>query len=1233
MTPGATSWKRRPPQGGGQAADLEWREQAAQMAVALEAARMRVWQVDVSRYGLAGAERPPVENRGVVGKRAMLMEAFVEAVHPEDRSQVKEKIRLAVEEGREFHCEFRIRYGGGVLRRVSVRAQAVHDTYGFPSALVGMEMDVTERKQVEEDLARKTRQLEVLCRACQQLNTVLETEVILETLVRAALDLVEASHGYVGWLVDGRIRVQQRLTRSDAEPVDFSFGPGEGVAGWVLSRVEPYLSNDTEHDPHVQTEYVRRLRIYNLANVPLLNRLGELIGCLEVHNLADQRPVEPGDVFMLEALAAGAAVALENARVLAEQQRVDGALRESESRNRALLQAMPDGVFLQSREGVFLDCHIPADGGFGWSASDLQGKRTQDWLPEPVATSYNGLIQEALRTGETQSLEYKLEVGDRVRFYDARITSLGAERVLSVVRDITARERVEEALRQSEERYRAIHQSNPVGIATVGLEDTRFQSVNPAFCRMLGFTEHELLRMSLREVCVSDDAEAEQRFWNAVRVEGSRGTSTERRFRTKSGQFVWGQFTASAVCDPSGTALFAVCMVEDVTERRRTEQILRLQGTALESAANGIIITDRHGIVVWSNAAFTKLTGYGFEEVRGQDLRLLKAGRQSPEFYQEMWHTITNGRVWHGLLTNRRKDGSLYEEEQTITPVLDRDGNIGYFIAIKQDVTERSRMEMELRQSRDRFRRIFELNPAGIGISTLGEGRFLEVNESFLEIFGFTRGEVIGQTSLDLELWVVADQRKLFYDTLRQNGVVRNFQASFRNKRGGQHTVFLSAETVDLGLEPSILFIALDITDQMALEEQLRQTQKMEAIGQLASGVAHDFNNILTVIQGHTNLARMHEQVPRQVSDNLAEVAAAAERAANLTRQLLTFSRKQPMELIPLDLNEVVTNLTKMMRRIIGETIALEFKYSPSLPRVQADTGMMEQVLLNLAVNARDAMPDGGRLIIGTEVETVDASRSQRQASARPGQFVCLSVQDSGVGIAPEVLPRIFEPFFTTKEVGKGTGLGLATVDGIVQQHQGWVEVSSQQGVGTTFRVYIPATPKPAKDEPQRLPQPQVRGGTEVILLVEDEAPVRDLTRQVLEKFGYTVLEAFSGVSALKIWQERAVEIDLLLSDIVMPGGMSGRQLAERLRQEKPSLKVILTTGYNPESAEAESRMSERVRLLRKPFPPHAVATLVREVLDEPIFPTPPRSAPRDAGFRSQGYFSGQPQNPGTRKN
>jgi PAS domain S-box-containing protein len=530
---------------------------------------------------------------------------------------------------------------------------------------------------------------------------------------------------------------------------------------------------------------------------------------------------------------------------------------------------------------------------------------------------------------------------------------------------------------------------------------------------------------------------------------------------------------SSPVRDKAGTYYGRIWTFRDITGRKRSEESLARLAKAVEQSVETIVITDTEGTILYTNPAFEKTTGYTCAEALGQNVRLLKSGKHDAEYYRRMKEVLGRGEIWSGHFINRRKDGTFFEEEATISPVRDPGGNVVNYVAVKRDVTH-----------------------------------------------------------------------------------------------------------------------------EVQLEAQFRQAQKMEAIGQLAGGVAHDFNNMLSAIMMQAEVTAMIENLPAAAQEGLREIRVIAEHAANLTRQLLAFSRRQIMQTRQVNLNEIVTSLTKMLQRILGKDVRLLLNLHPGVLLTRADPGLLDQVLLNFIVNARDAMPDGGQLTIETGERVLTEKEARSLADTQPGRYVCLRVTDTGSGIAPESLPRIFEPFFTTKEPGKGTGLGLATVFGIVKQHNGSVAVESEVGRGTTFEVFLPATEEAIESAEEVIVKPKPRGGTETILLVEDEPGVRMLMRTILEKNGYQVLEAAHGVEALRIWDLHSGPIHLLLTDIVMPEGIGGRELARRLLQRSPQLRVIFISGYSAEIAGRELVLQEGQNFLQKPCPSDRILETVRKSLD-----------------------------------
>ena len=476
-------------------------------------------------------------------------------------------------------------------------------------------------------------------------------------------------------------------------------------------------------------------------------------------------------------------------------------------------------------------------------------------------------------------------------------------------------------------------------------------------------------------------------------------------------------------------------------------------------------------------------------------------------------------------------------------------------------------------------------------------------NPAAERIFGFTAAEAIGRRGPELVLppEIRPQVNEIWQTLLRCTGgthsINHNITKDGRNLTCEWfNTPLVGADGVVIGVSS----FCADITARVGLEQQVIQSQKLQAVGQLAAGIAHDFNNELTVILGNASLLDFSPRLTPEDRAYVSQVQAASTRSAALVRQLLAFSRKQVIQPKPLDLNELVASDTKMLSRLLGEHIILRCTFAPTPAIVHADRGMMDQIILNLAVNARDAMPGGGQLQVNAEIVTVDTAHHQGNAEARPGRFCCLTVIDTGCGMDAATQVRIFEPFFTTKQVGQGTGLGLATVYGIVKQHDGWIECTSAPGLGATFRVFLPfyTTPAPAPAGPAPPADPELRG-SETVLLVEDETAVRELSRLALQRLGYHVLLAASGPEALKVWRAHQAAIRLLITDLVMPGGLSGLELAAQLRRDRPTLPIIYCSGYSPDLLATQQEIRVGENFLPKPYALTTLSRVVRAALDE----------------------------------
>jgi PAS domain S-box-containing protein len=757
------------------------------------------------------------------------------------------------------------------------------------------------------------------------------------------------------------------------------------------------------------------------------------------------------------------------------------ALRESEARYRLISENAGDVISIIDPDTMTFEYASP-------SVFKLRGFTPDQVVGQPIAAALTPESFEQVRAlvaelrivdgsapfpVQTHELDQVRKDGSTVATEVVTTALLGDDgrvaRILSVSRDITQRRAAEEALRASTETVRAIVATSPLAVIVVDL-DGNVTLWNRAAESVYGFPAAEVVggpnpsvppeyRDSLRERRTS--VGAGQSF---IDIETERVRRDGRRLTVS--------VSSTPLRDGRGRLTGLLAIETDITERRQAEaERLRL-ASAMEQAAETIVITDPAGTIQYVNPAFTTVTGYTREEAIGGNPRLLHSGEHDEAFYRDLWQTIGAGGTWNGRFVNRKKDGTTYSEDATISPLRDPSGAIGGYIATKRDVT-----------------------------------------------------------------------------------------------------------------------------NELRLETQLQQAQKMESIGRLAGGVAHDFNNMLQVITSYVEMAIRKAGPDEQLGQYLQQIRQAAERSANLTRQLLAFARRQPVSPQVLDLNETVAGMLGMLRRLIGEDIDLAWMPGRDLWTVRIDPTQVDQVLANLSVNAHDAIAGVGKVTVETGNIAFDQAYCDLHPGFVPGDYVVIGVSDDGKGMDGETLAHLFEPFFTTKAPGKGTGLGLATIYGVVRQNGGFINVYSEQGQGSTFRIYLPRYHP--QGEPQRAQEiaPPLRGGSETILLVEDERAILDLARLILEDLGYRVFAARTPDEAIRIAGELQERIDLLVTDVVMPR-MNGRELADRIRAARPGLKVLYMSGYTADVIAHRGVLDKGVRFLPKPFAAHDLAQKVRETLD-----------------------------------
>jgi len=726
----------------------------------------------------------------------------------------------------------------------------------------------------------------------------------------------------------------------------------------------------------------------------------------------------------------------------------------------ALADSIPDALLAADAEGRILLFNRAAERLFGYAAKAVVGQHLRLVAASPAELArLTSTIEAALAKDAAQTVE----VGQRRLDGSTLPTSMlvspwreGPTRCVTLVARALGT-----PLKASDELFALAFRNGPLAMAIMRVSDLRFVEVNDSFLAASGYAREELIGHTARELSLYATPDEQPALLAKL---GRVGALSPLEFvaRNKAGvlrvvQKATAEFTV-------GGEKHSLSMVLDVTEHTQAEEALRKLSRAVEQSPASIVITDRDGLIEYANPRFAQVTGYSIDEVRGQTPRIFKSGETSPDEYAALWRAISTGQEWRGEFHNRKKNGELYWESASISPVFDPGGVITHYVAVKEDISETKRLQRELLQA-----------------------------------------------------------------------------------------------------------------------------QKMKAFAQLAAGIAHDFNNLLTVIQGNLSVVNAGDLSEDQ-AEAIGDVGRAANRAAELTKQLLTFSRRRAPTLAAVDLSELVRDLVKTLERILGDQVEVLVSSSPEA-RVLADRSLIEQVLVNLTLNARDAMPRGGRFIVTIEPLRVEMEHVRKSPRARQGDFVMLTVADTGVGIAPAVLTRLFEPFFTTKELGKGSGLGLATVLGIVEQHQGWVTVDSEEGKGTSVHVFVPRAE--VREETKRpsgslVLEPK---GAGVILVAEDEPEVRAMVARTLSQAGFEVREAASAAEAYAIWEKEIERVVLLVADVVMPGGASGRELAERMKRRKPALQVLYVSGYTDEAMREE--LGSNALFLEKPFTP---AELLRRV-------------------------------------
>lgn len=965
------------------------------------------------------------------------LETFLSAVHPDDRAGVIERCRRCARDGADFDMEFRVLWPDGSLHWLDDKGRTTLDEAGKPSYMTGTCVDITTQKLNEESLQKQQAELRVL------------------------FDLMPA----MIWFKDtqnGFIRVNQRVAEATGLPI-------AEIEGKTAEEIFPkeaagYYADDLEviHS--------------NTAKLGIIEKLQGPEG-QELWVQTDKMPVcdKDGKVTGLIAMV----------HDITERRRTEEALRESEFRYHSLFENMLEGYahcrMVHGEDGARDFIYLEVNSAFEklTGLKNVVGKPISEVVPGFYETNMPlfEMYERVASTGEPERCETHLK--SLGVWFSIAVYSHQKGHFVAVFDDITERKVAEEALRESEERFSGAFEHAPIGVALAS-PTGRWLKVNRALCKLVGYTEEELLTRSFQDITHPDDLPDSLECVRQLTSGESRVYQSEKRYIHAAGHLVTVLLNVSLVRDSQQQPRYFIAQIQDISERKRTEESLRLLSSAVKQSKESIMITEADlnlpgPKIIFVNPAFTQMTGYTPAEVLGLTPRLLQGPRTDRAVLDRLRRSLEAGDTFSGENINYRKDGTEFVLEWQIAPLRNSRSEITHFVAIQRDITARKR-----------------------------------------------------------------------------------------------------------------------------LEAQLVQSQKMETVGKLAGGVAHEFNSILTAILGQSELLLTDLPSDSPLASKVTAINQAAGRAAILTRQLLAYGRKQTLQTEMLNLNSVLAGMAGTVRHLAGHDIDIRNVPEPGLRLVKADAGQISQVIVNIVMNACDAMPGGGRLTLETANVTFDQASMERHPDLKPGDYVMLAITDTGTGMSPAVQARVFEPFFSTKGVGEGTGLGLATCYGIIKQSGGHISVYSEPNVGTTFKIYLPQAAAASGPVPLRTAIPGLPQGAETILLVEDDPALREMAGALLQRLGYTVLAAANGIEALGLQEAHLPgQIDLLFTDFVMPQ-MNGRELAERVHATSPHTRTLFTSAFTANAISHQGALNQGAALLQKPFTPAALAQKLREVLDQP---------------------------------
>ena len=1062
--------------------------------------------------------------------------------------------------------EFKMKRKDGVIFPTEHNVMLIEDEQGNRIRWVSMVRDITERKRAEEELRRSEERMKSIFRAAPIGIGVVTNRVLMDVNARIC--------EMTGYSREELVGSSARVLYPTQDDFDY------------VGR-EKYGQIAEKGMGSVETRWIKKD--------------GTIIDVL-----LSSTPIDPSD------LSHGVTF---TALDITERKRAEQALRESEERFRLAFENANTGVCLVDLDGNLTRVNNKMCETFGYTKEELERMTVNDIAhPEDIDKSPE-FIQKTLRGEIDRSMFEKRYLHKKGHVVTCQVSSSlvrGANGsplyFISHVHDITDRKQAEAHIRESQQRFQGLVETLSDWIWEVD-QNGIYTYVSPKVKDLLGYDPEEVLGKTPFDLMEPEEAERVKDAFESLLSTRQPLVALENVNRHKDGHMVMIETSGIPFFDAEGRFKGYRGVDRDITGRKQTEEALKERQETIkaiiETSQDWIWAIDHHGMHTYSNPAIERILGYGPEEIVGRssldvmhedDKKMVESILRDSEEKRCGWNNL--------LLRWRHKNGTYRYLESNAVPILNAKGDLVGFQGVDRDITERKKAEEALQKEREISLSILENAPYGVALIDKG-GEYVYINPEFTNITGYALQDIpTGKDWFQKAFSNPKDRERMIqvWKKDRSKGNMINREFSINRKDGKTNEIETRSTFLRDGRAVMVLH---DTTEQKraeeemkSLQEQLRQSQKMEAIGRLAGGIAHDFNNLLTIIKGYSQLSLIELKEDTPLKGNIEHIHTATDRAADLVRQLLAFSRRQILEMKAWDLNTILTNLQNMLRRLIGEDIKLTTILAEDLGRVKTDLGWIEQAIMNLVVNARDAMPSGGKLTIETGNAVLDEAYVSGRVGVKPGRYVMFSVSDTGVGMTPEVRERLFEPFFSTKEKDKGTGLGLSTVYGIVKQSDGDIWVYSEPGKGSTFKIYLPRVDEPPEQLREKVSGDELLRGSETILLVEDEEEVRKLAVRVLERQGYKVLAARDGDEALLICEGHQDPIHLMLTDVVMPG-MNGYELAERLESLHPRMKVLYMSGYTDNAIVLHGVLVEGVNYIQKPFTVDALTKKVREVLEQ----------------------------------